>query len=47
MVATPDGALVLRVDETAGTPEDVAGLAARAADRRDGAEEILAEVVAG
>jgi len=46
MVATPDGALVLRVDETAGTPEDVAGLAARSLIAA-GAEEILAEVVAG
>ncbi|MGZ5348814.1 MAG: hydroxymethylbilane synthase [Actinomycetota bacterium] len=44
MIATPDGALVLRVDETAGTPEDVAGLAARALIAA-GAEEILAEVV--
>jgi hydroxymethylbilane synthase len=44
MIATPDGALVLRVDETAGAPEDVAGLAARALIAA-GAEEILAEVV--
>ncbi|MEO8477759.1 MAG: hydroxymethylbilane synthase [Actinomycetota bacterium] len=46
MIATPDGALVLRVDETAGTPEDVAALAARALIAA-GAEEILAEVGAG
>lgn len=46
MIATADGALVLRVDETAGTPEDVAGLAARALIAA-GAEEILAEVVGG
>jgi len=46
MIATPDGDRVLRVDETAGTPEDVAGLAARALIAA-GAEEILAEVVQG
>jgi hydroxymethylbilane synthase len=44
MIATPDGDRVIRVDETAGTPEDVAGLAARALIAA-GAEEILAEVV--
>jgi hydroxymethylbilane synthase len=43
MIATPDGDRVIRVDETAGTPEDVAGLAARALIAA-GAEEILAEV---
>ncbi len=46
MIATSDGALVLRVDETAGTPEDVAGLAARALIAA-GAEEVLAEVGTG
>jgi hydroxymethylbilane synthase len=43
MIATPDGDRVIRVDETAGTPEDVAGLAARALIAA-GAEEILVEV---
>jgi hydroxymethylbilane synthase len=44
MIATADGDRVLRVDETAATPEDVAGLAARSLIAA-GAEEILAEVV--
>jgi hydroxymethylbilane synthase len=44
MIATADGDRVIRVDETAGTPEDVAGLVARALIAA-GAEEILAEVV--
>jgi hydroxymethylbilane synthase len=44
MIATADGDRVIRVDETGGAPEDVAGLAARALIAA-GAEEILAEVV--
>jgi len=44
MIATADGDRVIRVDETGGAPEDVAGLVARALIAA-GAEEILAEVV--